>query len=166
MSEPRLIHSKKANSFISEIRREWTRWCIRHHITYFNSTLGGVEPSVLLEPPLAIDTLSCSCSYAASVSNRVSRSKSWSWGDGGGEAEWLLTSEIAASRILHSSNWLCRKKKVNTIYSKYWIKKKKVLFRSLIWLILIGRIYLGRRIIRLRWPMCLRRIMRLGKHGK
>lgn len=125
MSEPRLIHSKKANSFISEIRREWTRRCIRHHITYFNSTLGGVEPSVLLEPPLAIDTLSCSCSYVASVSNRVSRSKSWSWGDGGGEAEWLLTSEIAASRILLSSNWLCRKKKVNTIYSKYWIKKKK-----------------------------------------
>ena len=83
------------------------------HVTYFNSTLGGVEPSVLLEPPLPIDTLSCSWSFAASVSNRVSRSKSWSLGDGGGEAEWLLTSEIAASRILHSSNWLCGKKNVN-----------------------------------------------------
>ena len=46
------------------------------HVTYFNSTLGGVEPSVLLELPLPIDTLSCSCSKAASVSNRVSRSKS------------------------------------------------------------------------------------------
>ena len=101
---------------------ESERACVKTvHITHLSSTLGGVEPSVLLEPPLPIDSLSSSCSYAASVSNRVSRSKSWTLGDGGGEAEWLPTSEIAASRILRNSNWPWRKKNVNTFYTNYRI---------------------------------------------